>query len=564
MAALETSKHIFQVELAGQFAQRLAQLLWLAIIFFLSFAALDYLVHREFFSLFFTYRLIFVSCVLICIGLLQFRVFQDYSLFILAVAFTSASFAISLMIVELGGFRSEYYIGIILVAVFAFATLPLGVVQVSGFGLGMYLVYLLTVWIGGSTTPVDYVYVVNNTFFYMAILLAAVVKCYDDGKTRRVIWERRAKLKQLQLELGMYTGNLEKVVGHRLEQIEELDFRFSELYDNIQDMVVALDEQGEINLFNRRFAQVFAVEKDRHHRYNFFDFIVSEKRKEISTQLRMQFGRRHPFLGFEIQMITADQSICTVEISGNWIDQETGSSLCQLVLRNITRRKEIEQQMLEATRLIDKSRRVAIVGLAKLAEHRDTDTGCHLDRIQTFTELLTKKLSENKGLRHMLTPSFLEDISLSSVLHDIGKVGIPDSILLKPGKLTGEEFSEMKNHSVYGSDALAEAERDVGDVSFMTMGQEIAHFHHEKWDGSGYPLGIGGEDIPLSARIVALADVYDALTSKRCYKPPFRHEQARDIIVQGRGSHFDPEVVDAFLALEEDFKHIRMEMLLQN
>ena len=563
MPEAESNNKIFKAELSELFSRRAVQVFWLGIIFFLLFAALDFLVHRELFSLFLTYRLVFVSFLLICLGLLQIRFLRPYARQITAVALVCASFVISLMIIELGGFRSEYYIGIVLVAAFVFSMLPLSVFQVSGLGLGMYLVYLITVKAGGAGFENDYVYAVNNTFFYMAILLATVVKCYDDTKSRKAIWNQRAKVRQLQLELGIYTGDLEAVVQHRLEQIEELDFRYSELYDNIQDMVVALDEQGDINLFNRRFAEVFAVQKDIHHSYNFFDFLVPEQRREISNQLLMQFGRRHPFLGFEVQMITADQSTCTVEISGNWINKDAGSPLCQLVLRNITHRKEIEQQMLESTRLVDRSRRIAIIGLAKLAEYRDSDTGAHLDRIQEYTQLLTIKLSENKGLRHMLTPSFLEDITLSSVLHDIGKVGIPDSILLKPGKLSKDEFEEMKNHSVYGSDSLAEAERDVGDVSFMTMGQEIAHFHHEKWDGTGYPLGLGGDDIPLSARIVALADVYDALTSKRCYKAPFSHEQAREIILENRGIHFDPDVIDAFLAQEEEFKRIRMEMLLK-
>lgn len=563
MPGVESNNKIFKAELSELFFRRAVLVFWLGIIFFLLFAALDFLVHRELFSLFFIYRLVFVSFLLICLGLLHFRFLRTYARQIMAVALVCASFVISLMIIELGGFRSEYYIGIVLVAAFVFSMLPLSVFQVSGLGLGMYLVYFITVQAGGAGLEIDHVYAVNNTFYYMAILLATVVKCYDDTKSRKAIWTQRAKVRKLQMELGIYTGDLEAVIQQRLKQIEELDFRYSELYDNIQDMVVALDEQGDIRLFNRRFAEMFALQKDMHHYYNFFDFLVQEQRREIFTQLLMQFDRRHPFLGFEVQMITADQDTCTVEISGNWTNKDAGSSLCQLVLRNITDRKEIEQQMLESTRLVDGSRRIAIIGLAKLAEYRDPDTGAHLDRIQEYTQLLTRKLSENKGLMHMLTPSFLEDITLSSVLHDIGKVGIPDAILLKPGKLSKEEFEEMKNHSVYGSNALAEAERDVGDVSFMAMGQEIAHFHHEKWDGTGYPLGLSGDDIPLSARIVALADVYDALTSKRCYKAPLSHELAREIILDNRGSHFDPDVIDAFLAQEEEFKRIRLYMLLK-
>ncbi len=563
MPGTENGGVVFRSELDDLFFRRTVLVFWSGIVSFLLFSLLDFLIHRQLFPLFFTYRLAFVCFLLVCLDVLQFRRIHPYSRQVLALALAFASFTISLMILELGGFRSEYYIGIVLVAAFVLSVLPLNVLLASGLGLGMYLVYFLTVKTGGASFENDNVYAVNNTFFYMSIFFAIVVKCYDDTKRRKVIWNQRAKVKELQRDLSIYTGDLEEVVQQRLKQIKELNFRYSELYNNIQDMVVALNEQGDISLFNRRFGEVFAIQIDKQHHYNFFDFLVPEQRREVSAQFLMEFELHNPFLGFEVQMITSDQSVWTVEISGNWIRKDDGGALCQMVLRNITRRKRIEQQTLKSTRLVDRSRRSAIIGLAKLAEYRDADTGSHLEHIQVYTRLLTRKLSESRELEHILTPDFLEDITLSSVLHDIGKVGIPDSILLKPGKLSLEEFDEMKNHSVYGSNSLAAAEREVGDVSFMTMGQEIAHFHHEKWDGSGYPLGLRGLDIPLSARIVALADVYDALTSRRCYKASFNHEQARAIIVENRGTHFDPDVVDAFLAQEQEFKRIRMKMLLQ-
>ncbi|HEB70488.1 MAG TPA: PAS domain S-box protein, partial [Desulfobulbus sp.] len=344
---------------------------------------------------------------------------------------------------------------------------------------------------------------------------------------------------------------------------KDLEFRYSELYENIQDMVVVVAKQGEIHLFNRRFATVFGLREKKLQQYNLLEFLAPELRKELSAQLVKLFSDHRPFQGVEIRMLTVDGVVWTVEMSGTWVNLDAVTPGCQLVLRNITQRKEIEQQVLESTRLVDKSRRTAILGLAKLAEYRDSDTGAHLERIREYTRMLTEVIAEKDNLQHLITPSFLEDITLSSVLHDIGKVGVPDAVLLKPGKLTTDEFETMKLHCVYGRDALAEAERDAGDVSFLTMGQEIAHFHHEKWDGSGYPLGLSGSAIPLSARIVALADVYDALTSKRCYKSAFSHEQAREIILENRGSHFDPDVIDAFLEQELNFKRIRLEILLQ-
>jgi len=550
-------------ELGELFSQRAVLVFWLGILFYMFFSVLDYLVHRELFFLFLTYRLSFVCFLLLCLGLLHFRPFKRYARQLMAIALVFASLTISLMIVELDGFKSEYYIGIVLVAAFVFSVLPLTVLHVLGLGLAVYLVYVFTlVEMDFASVQQDVIFILNNTFFYFAIFIATTVKCYDDGKIRREIWKGRSKVRHLQAELSMYTGNLEAVVQHRLEQIKDLEFRYSELYENIQDMVVVVRKRGNIRLFNRRFANVFGLEKTTRD-YSLFDFLAPEQRKEVSGQLVKLFADHRPFLGIEVQMVTAQKVTWTVEMSGTWVNLDAVTPGCQLVLRNITQRKEIEKQVLESTRLVDKSRRTAILGLAKLAEYRDSDTGAHLERIREYTRMLTEVIAEENNLQHLVTPLFLEDITLSSVLHDIGKVGIPDVILLKPGKLTKEEFETMKLHCVYGRDALAEAERDAGDVSFLTMGQEIAHFHHEKWDGSGYPLGLSGTNIPLSARIVALADVYDALTSKRCYKSAFSHEQAREIILENRGTHFDPDVIEAFLKQEQDFKRIRLEILLQ-
>ncbi len=382
-------------------------------------------------------------------------------------------------------------------------------------------------------------------------------------KIRRSIWQGRRKMHQLRNELEIYTGDLAYLVEQRLQQLEELKFRFSELYENILDMVAVVDDQANILLCNNRFASEFAITDPAVNSRCLFDYFAGKRRREIVAGILPRFSGRSPVYGVETTMVTAAGKELTVEISGSWVDIDHGVSGCQLVLRNITNRRKMEQQMLESTRLIDHSRRTAILGLAKLAEYRDQDTGAHLERIREYTRLLTRALSLRSGLQHLITPSFLEDITLSSVLHDIGKVGIPDKILLKPGKLSSEEFEIMKRHCIYGRDVLAEARRDAGNVSFLAMGQQITHFHHEKWDGSGYPEGLSATDIPLAARIVALADVYDALTSRRCYKQALSHEQARKILVRDRGSHFDPQVVDAFLEQEADFKQIRMKILLQ-
>lgn len=205
-------------------------------------------------------------------------------------------------------------------------------------------------------------------------------------------------------------------------------------------------------------------------------------------------------------------------------------------------------------------RKATIIGLAKLAEFRDNNTGLHLLRIQKYTTILTMSLKENPKFKNIITDEFLEDIKLSSVLHDIGKVGINDSILLKPSKLTEKEFEQIKLHPVLGGDVISEIEKNISGHSFYDVGRDVAYCHHEKWDGSGYPRGLKGEEIPLCARIVAVADVYDAITSQRPYKEAMPHSYALQIIKEGYGIHFDPEVVDALILNENRFMEISKEM----
>ncbi|MBS3995028.1 MAG: response regulator [Alkaliphilus sp.] len=224
---------------------------------------------------------------------------------------------------------------------------------------------------------------------------------------------------------------------------------------------------------------------------------------------------------------------------------------------------ELENQNKYLNELVEKKAKeisefqmATIYALAKLAESRDDSTGKHLERVQVFCKLLVEKLSIDNKYKNEINPEFVENIQKASPLHDIGKVGIEDAIMLKPGKLTAEEFERMKQHTVIGSNTLKEVNKKHPDNYFIKMGIEIAQSHHEKWDGSGYPEGLIAEEIPLSARIMALVDVYDALRSKRVYKETYSHEKACDIIIQGRGKQFDPLIVDVFLESEQEFEKV--------
>ncbi len=227
----------------------------------------------------------------------------------------------------------------------------------------------------------------------------------------------------------------------------------------------------------------------------------------------------------------------------------------------LKRQNEIlEEKVIERTRQMEELQDVTMVAMGSLAEARDPETGNHIRRTQRYVKLLAQKLKDHPRFSHFLTPENITWLYKSAPLHDIGKVGVADHILLKPGKLTDEEFDEMKKHTTYGRDAIAAAEQNISVAdNFLVFAKEIAYAHQEKWNGSGYPEGLAGDDIPIAARLMAVADVYDALVSRRVYKPPFPHEKAVAIILEGKGNHFDPDMVDAFMEIADEYFVISQE-----
>jgi putative two-component system response regulator len=218
----------------------------------------------------------------------------------------------------------------------------------------------------------------------------------------------------------------------------------------------------------------------------------------------------------------------------------------------------LESEVQKRTEEIVAIQDVTIHAMASMAETRDNETGNHIRRTQHYVKVLAEKLRTHPRFETFLNNDKTIDILYKSApLHDIGKVGIPDAILLKPGRLTSEEFDVMKSHTTLGRDAIVHAEKSLGiEVPFLQYAKEIAYSHQEKWDGSGYPEGLSGDNIPISARLMAVADVYDALISRRVYKQPMPHDDAVKIMLEGKGQHFDPDMIDAFIACQDQFKMI--------
>lgn len=538
--------------------QRVLAILLIGVVLIPLFSILDWVVVRPFFNLFFLYR---VGCALILsvFLLVYFSPWgRKFAYPISIIAYLISGLTITLMCVHMGGYDSFYYVGVVMVLVAVLVILPLDAVQAAVLGVVLYFVYAVPVVLFSQKTPDSLNIFFSNSFFFVFFIVIAVLKCYEDNKARRREVKLKSEMDSLAERLSYYAHNLESDVEKRVKQLEESELRYRELYENIIDIVLLVDRDSRILMANQRYYEIIGS-PDEKVRGSFLN-LVHPTDVSLVERMIIRLPVEQTVKDLQFKLVNRRGRVYEVECNAKCIMKDYQIVGFQLVIRDITVRKKLERDLLDSYKKVQSARNATILGLAKLAEYRDADTGAHLERIREYSKVIAEDLARKPEYSGYITPEYIDDIYNSSILHDIGKVGIPDSILLKPGKLNPEEFDVVKRHSALGGEALKEVEAKIEGQSFLTLGKEIAYYHHEKWDGTGYPRGLKGDQIPLSARIVALADVYDALTSKRVYKEAFSHNDARQIIVESRGTHFAPDVVDAFLVHEDDFRRIREEL----
>ena len=341
------------------------------------------------------------------------------------------------------------------------------------------------------------------------------------------------------------------------EALRVSEKKYRNILESIEEGYFEVDVKGNFSFFNDSVSRILGYSRDELMGMNYREYSRNEASKKMYRTLNKVYTTGNATNITDYEVIKKDGSIKYLEFSVSPMkDQKRQPIGFRGVARDVTENLKAEKERRELENKLHNVRAATILGLAKLAEYRDKGTGEHLERIREYAKMIAREMSGLSAYKDYITEKYIDDIFQSSILHDIGKVGIKDSVLLKPGKLDTEEFNIIKRHTVLGGDAIAEIESQIEGRSFLILGKEIAYYHHEKWDGTGYPDGLKGEEIPLSARMVAIADVYDALTTKRFYKDAFTHEKSRDIIIDLKGSHFDPDVVDAFLANEKIFNRI--------
>ncbi len=380
----------------------------------------------------------------------------------------------------------------------------------------------------------------------------------DLEKTVASLQAETEKLKNELLLLKTGNDDSHSEIQAALKRSEQ---KFGSILENIYEGYYEVDLAGNFTFVNRAICSILGYAEQELLGMNNRDYMDEHNAKKAFKAYHGILETGDPIGGIALNLNRKDGQTRNVVVSVSLIsDTEKNPAGFRGIARDVTDNKRMESDIRMFRKNAGNAREVTILGLAKLSEYRDDDAGAHLERMRECTKILAQELSAHKKYKGYITEKYIEDIYLSSILHDIGKVGIPDAVLLKPGKLTIEEFEIIKGHSRLGGDALSEIESKIEGESFLTLAKEIAYYHHERWNGKGYPKGLSGDAIPLSARIVALADVYDALTSKRVYKEAFTHEESIKIIVSERGRQFDPDVVDAFMARNKDFSAIRKKL----
>ncbi|NOQ47181.1 MAG: HD domain-containing protein [Desulfobulbaceae bacterium] len=525
-------------------------------ILFLLFGVRDYFLVPELFSEFFVYRI--TVCALGCLlFLLNFYDRQGKYAFILGFAgYLLIGLVINRMIIRMGGVGSPYYVGLIVVITTYTAIAPLTMLQTLSSGFTLVVLYVLSILFFSPQLPGDSTFLLNNVFFMVCFTLIVAIQSRTETLARKREFSLRMQEEETAQELEQHAKHLEVEVKQRTEQQRASEERYRLLFENIADDVILVNEQGDILHANPPFFSHMQTKPSANR--SLFDFIRHEDR--VRDELLTGLARDGIVSNYQINMVTASGKAIEAEISGARLIRKDTVLGLQLIIRNISRRKKLERDLIESLQTVQKTESATILALAKLSEYRDVTPGKHLERIREYCRILALALSRRDEYRHYITEPYINDLYHAAILHDIGKVGIPDKILFKSGSLSPEEMEITRRHAIFGGDVIKAMEGQTSSSGFLAMAKSIAYFHHEKWDGSGYPHGLKEQEIPLTSRIIALADSYEAMTTSTLYGKTYSHDEAVQLILRDAGHHFDPMVVDAFIMQQEEFNRIRQDL----
>jgi PAS domain S-box-containing protein len=367
-------------------------------------------------------------------------------------------------------------------------------------------------------------------------------------KIKPIIQNHRVKTEEKNL-----VNDLQSLLSKRVSELKI----YQDIFDSTDDGEVIVDVDGYIVKANRGFETMIDISgNDLLQKH--INFINEKFLPDFNFKQVLKFLEKENTWNEELTGTEPANGKWIVNISFSPIRNETAQIFAYTgIFKNVTSQREVEKELINSLKKMNLAQEAIIFGMARLAEHRDSETGYHLEKIRNYCKKLAEALHKRKMYPETITKDFIQTLYHTAPLHDIGKVGIPDYILLKSETLTPEEFEVMKSHALIGHKTLSSIFKQYGEMQFLEIGLEVTSCHHERWDGKGYPRGLKGSDIPLSAQILSIVDVYDALTSERTYKKAYRHASALESMKKERGKHFSPEIFDVFLEIADEIDIIR-------
>lgn len=547
---------LFEQESRQLHHRRVYSILLMGIGVMLSFAVLDYILVPQHFSEFLWYRFFVVGFA----GLLLLANYHDQErrrAWVIGFSgYLGAGLVILLTMHRMGGSTSPYYVGLIVVMTIYTAIAPLTIAQTLISGFALVCIYLLSMVFIESLPPSQQMGLFSNLFFMVCFVFIAATQSWVDTAARVRECLLRTAENEAAEALARQAESLEKEVRRRTEEQKASEKRYRLLYEAIADDVLLVTPTGTILQANGSYLRHFGGGRPL-GAGSLFDAVRDLDRESVQAGLLDVVGRGTPVSAWQMTLMSNQGAPIEVEISGALLRRAEKTLGLQLVIRDIGIRKRLEKELIASLDKVRRTENAAILALAKLSEYRDVTPGHHLERIREYCRLLATELSLRSELQGIITPEYILNLYQGVILHDIGKVAIADEILLKKTVLTPPDEEILRHHTVTGGEVIKAMEEEAQGSGFLSLAKNIAYFHHERWDGKGYPFGLKGEAIPLEARIMAVADAYEEVTATIEPEKKMTHQQALEWIVGSAGHQLDPMIVVAFVSRQEEFERLR-------
>jgi len=547
----------YQEEHGDLYHRRTSYILVVFSCMIMLFSLLDVIIAPEYFIEFFFYRLIaaFIGMVLLFLNYHDQE--HNFAALFGFTAYLCVASVTLIIVYRLGSAISPYYVGL-LVTIAIYGTLaPLTLPQTLGSGFLIIICYAIIAFLAPEYSSADLVELFTNLFFMACFVFIIATQSWVACKAKKREYTLHKEENEAAEELAEHAMSLEMEVRKRSREQAASEERYRQLFSQIADDVVVIGQNGEILQSNINFNNHYAVPKATTE-MSFFDLILEQQKNSMQKALTEMIANNTSLPAYRVSLIKTDTTITEAEINASLLKRNEKIIGILVIIRDIDPRIRLERQLIDSLKTKKKTETAAILALAKLSEFKAPMTDDHLERIREYCRILASELSNHPQLQDNIPPSFIEDIYNACILQDIGRVAIPDEVLQRTSHPQTSEEDQLRQHPIIGGDIIKDMERKSEGPGFLSMAKHIAYFHHERWDGKGYPYGLTAQQIPLAARIMAVANTYEEMTAgTEDSMETASHRNAVHYIEYNTGRRFDPTVVIALLARQRELKAIR-------